>query len=581
MARTKPPAATPSIGAPRHDLRELPWLRVHAVEGEARLGLRRTLLEAHRIRELADPDPLVRAAQYYFLQTLMPCVLRRLAGDAEEEELEGLCRDGLPKEAVEGALEELSDRLWLVHPEHPFMQEPRYAETKPNGDALAINPAVPGKDTKLWFGSNRERGPLEPEDAPGALMAYWWFSPNSNTRPSIGDEQLRAPGSVIGSSTANSGIRVHYRGDSLLETLLRNTRRSWLHSPLAPAWAREVRDPVMTDPVDETTGSGNAVLLFREHEVGPFTRAVMGGAVRDGLPMSAEQRAERAAHGHARKEREEQIKEIKRRNQQRKRQAPKGSSAEAPGLERVPEPLPAFESPYDLLFTSLKRAAQHLPDVVRIQTLDSNGNPQPNQLPVPLTGFTFGHNLFDDLDAVFKDRRLLPANTDEALLRNRGGRPHHFEIRYQGKTTPQFESLDWHTEGGQLLSLDPGRRRRVRSFAEDVRTARWVLTECLEQQLGRRREKKKEKDPLVVVKKYAEYELSERLWPVLDELLTETSDDAEAPETAASWRPAMRQAVLEIAQETIKPHVSTATMSDAAEALSKLQRRLSKWKEQR
>ncbi|MDO5052498.1 MAG: type I-E CRISPR-associated protein Cse1/CasA [Pseudoclavibacter sp.] len=582
MAAKTPPAAIPSVGEPRYDLRELPWLRVRTNEGEARLGLQRAFTDAHTIAELAEPDPLVRAAQYYFLQTLLPSVLRRVSGDLEEEdELEGLCREGLPRESVEVALAELSERLWLVHPEHPFMQEARYARTAPNGDALAINPAVPGGSTKLWFGSNRERRPLSPEDAPGALMAYWWFSPNSNARPSIDGEQLRAPGSVIGSSAANSGIRVHYRGANLLETLLRNTRRSWLHSPLAPAWARDVRDPVMTDPMDEATGSGNAVLLFREHEDGPFTRAVMGGAVRDGLPMSAEQRGERAAHSHARKKREEQIKEIKRRNQQRKRQAPKGSSEEALGLEAVPEPLPEFNSPYDLLFTSLKRAAQQLPDVVRIQKLDANGNPQPNQQPVPLTGFTFGRNLFDDLDAVFKDRRQLPQSSDEPLLRGRGGTPHYVEIRYRNATTPQFESLEWHAGGGELLDLEAATRRRARTFAGDVRTARWALQECLRKPLG---SGKQSENALAGLKEHAEHELSERLRPMLDELLAQNSDDEPPADTdglARHWRPAMRRAVLEIARETIEPHVSTATMSDAAEALSRLSRRLGTWKEQR
>lgn len=549
-----------AVGPARWSVRTLPWLPVVVDGNRRRVGLDEALLEAHRIERVDLPDPVTRAAVLSFLPAMTAVVLR--AANVRPMTARALLASGLPPDAVAATLDRFDERLWLVHPEHPFLQEARFAGIAPNREAIALIPSVPGPSTKLWFGSNASRGNLDPADAVLALLAYWYFSPASNSRPKVDGEEVRSPGSVIGSSAFNSGVRAFAVGETLLETLLRNTLTSWVESPQDPCFLRDVRLLPIIDPFDVATASGNAALLLRESEDGPFTQVIAGGALRDGIPMSAAMRAERAEYGRRLKARQAEIKAVRSRNAERKR-GHRGQPGE-PDLEPVPAPLDPFDSPYDVLARSLKAVALESPNLVRVRMLTREGGEDPAVPPRPLTGFTFGQRLFDDLKAVFLDRRvIMPAASGRMLAAGRV-QFEFFEVTYAGNAGPaQFESAAWHASGAELLELSQPARNALEPFATRLLDYRAKILPAIKMAFGG---SQGASAPEGLVEA-AEALLAGELAPLFGEAVDAVSREEDVPPELYDRA---AKVILDTVKAVLRPYESVSRMADIARAYANL-----------
>lgn len=556
MAKRKDPPIS-AVGERAYSLRTEPWLPVVIDGEERRVGLDEAIRSAHRIERLALRNPLQWYAAIMFLAAMCTLVLREL--ELERDALEEYLSEGFPVEVVEEVLDGVDEHLWLVHPTHPFMQEARYVKSEVNRPASSLDPAAAGPSTKLWFGSNYEVGDLQPVDAPLVLMTYWWFSPNANSRPKIDGDEVRSAGSIIGSSAFNSGIRVVPEGASLLEVILRLLHRDAVESDVLPAFLRDVTSLYLNTTMDRMTASGNAVLLFRDTPDGPFTGAVAGGALREGLPMAAATRERRAQHSRERERRDEEIKAIKRRNATKKKAS--GKSAD---LEPVPEPLPPFESPYDVLFQELKDAALADPNLVRVEpaaAMSSGKATGASPASRPLAGFSFGANLFGDLEVMFRDRTVRIPRTEGRLYQRGRTRWEYFEVTYRSATTPLFESADRHTAGTALLDLNDDERRAFLPMAAMLLNQRDKLRACMKSALSQGSRLEPVAEGAI---ESAEQELSSTLAPVVREAIEEVragrpvGDDLYR-ETLAPLRDAARTA--------LEPYMAVARFPAIARAL--------------
>ncbi len=103
-----------------YNLIHKPWIPCLTLEDEViELGLLGMLVQAHRLREIADPSPLVVIA----LHRLALAVLHRLFGPKTYSAWGELWEEGeWPGEPLAAYFEEWRDRFDLFHPEKPFFQ---------------------------------------------------------------------------------------------------------------------------------------------------------------------------------------------------------------------------------------------------------------------------------------------------------------------------------------------------------------------------------------------------------------------------------------------------------------------------
>ncbi len=105
---------------PVFDLLVEPWVPVVALDGTRReVGLLEALAQAHRLREVDDPSPLVT----YGLHRLIAAVLQTVCPVADIDEWAAFWNRGhFPAEIVERVRQRCHDRLGLFHPTRPFYQ---------------------------------------------------------------------------------------------------------------------------------------------------------------------------------------------------------------------------------------------------------------------------------------------------------------------------------------------------------------------------------------------------------------------------------------------------------------------------
>ncbi|MDG6108820.1 type I-E CRISPR-associated protein Cse1/CasA [Dactylosporangium aurantiacum] len=236
------------------------------------VGLQDLLQRAHEWRDLAEPNPLIRAGLRRFLTALTALLVRRTNTDADHWTQRMRDNSGFTVGEVRAVLDELQDRLWLYHPVSPFLQDPRLIEAslKPELKSFVELAAhLPGEGETAWFtkGSDPDMtGGLPPMAAARALVGRWYYTLNGNTA------EVRAEGRTISSqqgSTFGEGparlTHVFRVAGSLFGTLLRNLTTDLVIYPgtssAGVAWADGDQPGPYDDPLYRYTMTGTSVLL--------------------------------------------------------------------------------------------------------------------------------------------------------------------------------------------------------------------------------------------------------------------------------------------------------------------------------
>ncbi|MBK5237788.1 MAG: type I-E CRISPR-associated protein Cse1/CasA [Actinomycetales bacterium] len=273
------------------NIRDLEWLPVVDSNGRRMVGLDELFTSAHLIKSIDVRAPIERAGVLRFLTTVTALVAREQG--VTTASAADVARTGFDDGAVRRALDAIDDRLWLIHPDTPFMQEGRYATaTSATKNAESIRSTSPGDSSKAWWGRAGDgfaTGHLKVTDAPATLAGFWFYSTNNNGKVTLTEGSVAQQGSAAGKVVA-AGIRLWKTGTSLAQTLLFNTPEAWIKGTELPAWAQTLSGSGSLDPFVTATITGNATLLLPEWVDGQltFTSAHVGGVLRKGIPAPAD-----------------------------------------------------------------------------------------------------------------------------------------------------------------------------------------------------------------------------------------------------------------------------------------------------
>lgn len=144
------------MSRPSFDVLTEPWIPVIRHNGSRdELGIRSTLEQAHEIREIRDPAPIVEFGLYRLLIAFVLDTL--IMADRRPEDpldLKNLMAVGCFDMAmIEKYIEQCGDVFDLFHPERPFMQS-KMVKTKPK-PLSAMFPATPsGTNVTHWLHAN-------------------------------------------------------------------------------------------------------------------------------------------------------------------------------------------------------------------------------------------------------------------------------------------------------------------------------------------------------------------------------------------------------------------------------------------
>jgi len=278
------------VPSPMGNIRQLAWLPVIDGSGRRLVGLDELFTTAHLIERIDVRAPIEKAGALRFLTTVTALIAR--AQGITPHAAEGAARDGFDPAAVASVLDSIDDRLWLIHPSTPFMQEGQFrTATSAVKTAASIRSTSPGDSSKAWWGRPGDgfaTGQLELASAPAALMGFWFYSVNGNGAVVLDGISIPVQGSAAGKVIA-AGVRLWKTGENLAATLLMNTPQDWVKGLALPAWADRVETSGQLDPLIAATITGNATLLLAEPVGGRvvFVGAHIGSALRRGIPPSA------------------------------------------------------------------------------------------------------------------------------------------------------------------------------------------------------------------------------------------------------------------------------------------------------
>jgi len=173
---------------PRYNLAIEPWLPVTISTGIEKVGLEQLFKRTHEIRDVAIPNPLLRAATRRYLIALTADIVNRDRTVTLDYWVEAHKENrGFSESQVNAMLAAHADHLWLWHPETPFLQDQRLREFAMDpGNILPITDMVlhlPSGSTMAWWIKAGEPA-LDnhlPADATALLLiARWFYAPNGN-----------------------------------------------------------------------------------------------------------------------------------------------------------------------------------------------------------------------------------------------------------------------------------------------------------------------------------------------------------------------------------------------------------------
>lgn len=224
----------------RFDLIDQPWLPCVTRDGTAiELGLRPALTEAHDLRELYDPSPLVTVALHRLLLAVLHRAYMGPSGMAEWREIWRAQR--FDQDRIDAYLERWRHRFDLFDLKRPFFQVAFIADLadprKQAPVAKLAQEAAAGNNATLFDHS----GDDAPEPTPTAKAARDLIATQAF---SIGFGKSFP--FYLSDSSMIRGYSVLAAGESLFETLTLNLLRynqnepiPWLHEVDPPCWEQE------------------------------------------------------------------------------------------------------------------------------------------------------------------------------------------------------------------------------------------------------------------------------------------------------------------------------------------------------
>lgn len=253
---------------------QVEWIPVVDSDGRHHtLTIRQALVQAHELRGFGAVNPIEQSTLIRLLGALGALVVRE----------QGHRRPVFDAPAVDTVLERHAEKMYLDHPDMPFLQE--WHVEKPSKDVgvqvatLAVG--APGMSSKSWS----PRGALPniwhpPEGLHTLLMglATRWFHSFGGNSTQVHAGVRMSSGSV--GARAGKDEVFYWRGSTLARTLMANTPAPWVDGKGLPAFldrdATTFGTPASPHPLWETTNSLNGLLVRWDGE--EPTSVLMGGS---------------------------------------------------------------------------------------------------------------------------------------------------------------------------------------------------------------------------------------------------------------------------------------------------------------
>jgi len=209
---------------PRFSLWDAPWIPAVRASGEpTRLSLRDALAEAHQVREVFDPSPLVVVAIHRLLMALIYRVYRPETS-ADWAALWNARR--FDPALLDGYGAFWKERFDLFHPQRPFYQVPFIAGEKVHPISALVMEAASGNNPTLFdHGQVEGGGALPPDRAACHLLAHQLFALGGGVSKPF--NRMDAP--------LTKGLVVEAVRSNLFETLLLNAMPLEEWDQLTPA----------------------------------------------------------------------------------------------------------------------------------------------------------------------------------------------------------------------------------------------------------------------------------------------------------------------------------------------------------
>jgi CRISPR system Cascade subunit CasA len=211
-----------------------PWIPVQPLEGKGtkvaedkvtKVGLFQALAEAHTLRGILDPSPLVTVA----LHRLLLALVYRTQPLKNFADWQAIWKAGRFQTAALAAYGEAwAERFDLLHPTRPFYQVPFMPDEKVHPVAALLLEAASGNNPALFDHGRVEGAEAIPLDRAACyLLAHQWFAIGGGVSKPF--NRMDAP--------LTKGLVVEVIGRSLFETLLLNAMPLEHWRDLAPAMA--------------------------------------------------------------------------------------------------------------------------------------------------------------------------------------------------------------------------------------------------------------------------------------------------------------------------------------------------------
>ena len=283
---------------PRIDLAADDWIPIVRLDGSRdQVGVAEILTAAHEIEDIAEPDPLARAAMRRYLSALAARVVA-LTGSAHQATWVRRVdkATGFDGDEVAAVLADQATHLYLFHPSSPFMQDRRFLDDAAAFDKNWLTSSdelltpLPGATSRAWAYKPGDLGVaagLEWDAAARALVTRWYYGLSGNG----GGGDM---GGAFPNGTSNAPMTHVFRIDprGLFGTLLRNLPRDIVagqRTPVdGPAWMDRRRPRPGGDGLYRYSTTATAALLAAPDDGGRI-RAVLRGSI-DDPPGSKESR---------------------------------------------------------------------------------------------------------------------------------------------------------------------------------------------------------------------------------------------------------------------------------------------------